>query len=103
MPLSPHQGNDQYLPHHRPGRCYNNHPDGSIAPASFPSIVYPAGAGGLVLYTHESRSDILDKLPQAGPDLGYMPVGEQVDQRDRWLLRRLSIPLRAASGSFVFE
>lgn len=38
--------------------------------------VYPVGDGAAVAYTRESRSDILDNLPTAAVDLGYMPVGE---------------------------
>jgi hypothetical protein len=45
--------------------------------------VYPSGDGAVVAYTRESRSDILDNLPPAGPGLCYLPVGEQMGRRRR--------------------
>lgn len=38
--------------------------------------VYPVGDGAAVAYTRESRSDILNNLPTAAADLGYVPVDE---------------------------
>lgn len=40
--------------------------------------VYPLEAGGAVSYTRDTRSNVLSDLPEAGPNLGYMPVGERL-------------------------
>lgn len=45
--------------------------------------VYPAGPGGVVSYARESRSDVLDRLPAAGTELRYMPVGDQTGRKPR--------------------
>lgn len=45
--------------------------------------VYPRGKSGAAAYTRESRSDILDFLPEAGVGLRYMPVGEPMGRKHR--------------------
>ena len=62
--------------------------------------VYPLEAGGAVSYTRDTRSNVLSDLPEAGPNLGYMPVGE-TRQIVRFLCLHPQCQLQLPSSSVI--